>query len=237
MSSKTITIFLIGMLCLCAASAQAVEVRIEPEYQTVLKGENFTVDIIVYPEGSDEVFAGQYDLYFNNTLLNATSQTQGPFLSQDGASTYLIVNKFNNTLGKAEYGEVRTGVTSGVTISGVLATITFQAIAEEDGISELRLDKVKISDPVGNPMQANVTSGNVSVRIGICGDVTGDGYVRVSDGIRIIANQTFVGDPQYFVDPWVADVTGDGYVRVSDGIRIIANQTFVGDPQYFLNCG
>jgi hypothetical protein len=74
------------------------------------------------------------------------------------------------------------------------------------------------------------------VRPVICGDVTGDGYLRVSDGIRIIANQTFVGDPQYFIDPWVADVTGDGNVRVSDGIRIIANQTFVGDPQYFLNC-
>jgi hypothetical protein len=237
MSSKTITIFLIGMLCLCIASAQAAQVHVEPEDQTVSIGENFTVDITVYPEGSDEVFAAQYDLYFNNTLLNATSQTKGPFLSQDGASTYPIVNKINNTLGKTEYGEVRTGVSNGVTTHGVLATITFQAIAEGDGISELRLDKVKISDPGGNPIQANVTSGNVSVRIGICGDVTGDGYVRVSDGIRIIANQTFVGDPQYFVDPWVADVTGDGNVRVSDGIRIIANQTFVGNPDYFLNCG
>ena len=71
---------------------------------------------------------------------------------------------------------------------------------------------------------------------GICGDVTGDGHVRVSDGLRIIENQTFIGDPRYAVDPWAADVTGDGYVRVSDGLRIIENQTFIGDPRYQLTC-
>ena len=70
----------------------------------------------------------------------------------------------------------------------------------------------------------------------ICGDVTGDGYIRVGDGIRIIANQTFIGNPLYFVNYWAADVNGDGYMRVSDGMRIIANQTYPGNPLYFLNC-
>jgi hypothetical protein len=143
MYSKT-AIFLIGMLCLCTASVQAAQVHVEPEYQTVYKGETFSINITVYPEGTEEIFAAQYDLYFNNTLLNATSQTQGLFLIQDGASTYPVVNKINNTLGKTEYGETRTCVGYGVTNPGVLAAITFQAIAEEDGISELRLDKVNI---------------------------------------------------------------------------------------------
>jgi hypothetical protein len=85
----------------------------------------------------------------------------------------------------------------------------------------------------------NATNGTFTCGIqpaGVCGDVTGDGHVRVSDGIRIISNQTFVGDPRYFVDPWAADVNCDGFVRVSDGIRIISNQTFVGDPRYFMDC-
>jgi len=72
--------------------------------------------------------------------------------------------------------------------------------------------------------------------LGYCGDVTGDDHIRVSDGLRIIENQTFIGDPRYAVDPWAADVTGDGYVRVSDGLRIIENQTFIGDPRYKLTC-
>ena len=236
MCNKTITIFLIGMLCLCIASAQAVQVRIEPEYQTVLKGENFTVDIIVYPEGSDEVLGAQYDLYFNNTLLNATSQIKGPFLSQDGASTYPIVNKINNTLGMTEYGEMRTGVTNGVTIPGVLATITFQAIAEEDGISELRLDNVKISDPDSNPISANVTSGNVSVRIGICGDVDGVPGVKMNDG-RLIFMNIIHGSEQYpLSNPWAADCDGVPGVKMNDG-RLIFMNIIHGSEEYPLICG
>jgi len=232
MCSKIITIFLIGMLCLCIASAQAAEVHIEPECQTVLKGETFSVNITVCPEESEEVFATQYDLYYNNTLLNVTSQTNGSFLSHDGASTYILVNKINNTLGMTEYCEVRIGVTNGVTIPGVLATITFQAIAEEEGISELRLDKVKISDPDSNPISANVTSGNVSVKIGICGDVTGDDKVNMGDVTKLLWNQTYWG--QYPVDPWAADVTGDDKVNMGDVTKLLWNQTYWGE--YPLTC-
>jgi len=239
MCIKTITTLLIGMLCLCAAAAQAAEVRIEPEYQTVLKGETFSVNITVYPEGSDEVIATQYDLYFNNTLLNTTSQTKGSFLSHDGASTYIIVNKINNTLGKTQYGETRTGGTYGVNIPGVLATITFQAIAEEDGISELRLDKVKISDPDTNPISANVTSGNVSVKIGICGDVNDNGSVNMDDVTTLwynIANYPTPG-AHTITNAWAADVNCDGNINMDDVTTLwydIANYPTPGD--YEVNC-
>jgi len=237
MCSKKVTLFLIGMLCLCIASAQAVEVRVEPECQTVLKGENFTVDIIVYPEESEEILGAQYDLYYNNTLLNVTSQTKGSFLSHDGASTFIIVNKINNTLGMTEYGEMRTGVAYGVTIPGVLATITFQAIADEEGISKLRLDKVKISDPTGNPISANVTSGNVSVKIGICGDVDGYPGVTTNDGWMIYMNLTFPSNPQYVLtSTWAADCDGYPGVTTNDGWLIYMNLTFPGDPLYSLGC-
>jgi hypothetical protein len=72
---------------------------------------------------------------------------------------------------------------------------------------------------------------------GICGDVNGDGLVMTGDGVRILENQTFVGNPAYFIDDlWAADVNGDGLVMTGDGVRILENQTFVGNPQYFLNC-
>ncbi|HJH26923.1 MAG TPA: hypothetical protein C5S37_09190, partial [Methanophagales archaeon] len=50
---------------------------------------------------------------------------------------------------------------------------------------------------------------------GVCGDVTDDDKVRMSDGRRIYLNQTYPG--MYPVDEWAADVTGDGKVRMSDG--------------------
>ena len=49
----------------------------------------------------------------------------------------------------------------------------------------------------GEEMDNGVLLLNITIQKGICGDVTGDGHVRVSDGLRIIENQTFIGDPQY----------------------------------------
>ena len=239
MYSKTITIFLIGMFCLCIASVQAAQVRVEPECQTVLKGEIFSVNITVYPEESEQVFGTQYDLYYNNTLLNVTSQDKGSFLSHDGVITNIFANKFNNTLGKTEYGETRTGVAYGVTIPGVLATITFQAIAVEDGISELRLDKVKISNPESGSIPANVTSGNVSVKIGICGDVNDDGAVDMTDVMTLwydIADYPTQG--VYTIsNAWAADVNCDEAVDMTDVMTLwydIADYPTPG--AYEVNC-
>jgi hypothetical protein len=109
-------------------------------------------------------------LYFNNSLLNATKQEKGPFLSQDGASTSLFTNEINNTLGMTKYGESRTGVDYGVTTPGVLTTISFRAV--EPGICSLNLSNVKLSDPVAQP---------------ILGVLVNDGTVEINESIFIIS--------------------------------------------------
>jgi len=145
-----LAIVTIAILCIVAQpSLAAPVVSVEPSYQNVLQGDIFTVNITVDPNGA-EIFGAQYDLYFNNTLLTAIEQTQGPFLSQDGTSTMVVTNTINNTLGKTEYGEIRMGdpdVIGGVTTPGVLATITFKAM--EPGTSNLNLSNVILSDPLG----------------------------------------------------------------------------------------
>ncbi len=178
-------------LALCVAFAQlasAVQVSVMPAYQEVRAGENFTVSIYVDPEGS-EVYGAQYNLYFNNTVLNATNQTKGPFLGDNTILQYSeINNSFNSTHGIIKYGETRKRPdTTGVTEPGILANITFQAIAEENGISELWLDRVKLYDSNGLKIEnVTVNHGNVSVIVGICGDATGDGSATSADARRII---------------------------------------------------
>jgi len=155
----------IGFAVPTAIESQASPVvSVEPSCQKVASGEIFTVNITVYPEGS-EVYGASYTLYFNNTLLNATGLTQGTFLSQDGAETYLWVDEINNTLGKVEYAESRKKTTSGVNTSGVLTIITFQAIAER-GLSGLHLSDLEgviLSDPDGYPILTNVSNGSVEI--------------------------------------------------------------------------
>jgi hypothetical protein len=221
-------------LCVFAQSALAAQISVEPAYLEVSPGENFTVDITVDPEGS-EVFAASYTLYFNNTLLNATELTQGTFLSQDGAETYLWVDEIYNIdpTGRVEYAESRKGTSSGVSNSGVLTTITFQAIGER-GVSELHLsdlDGVILSDPDCYPVQTNVSNGNVS--IGLCGDVNGDGIITSLDYVTVRAYK--LGKPGWTLESiWAADVNGDGDITSLDYVTIRAYK--LGKPGWELNC-
>ena len=137
MKLKVVIMILSIVACFFAVSAQAAQMSVEPAYQEVFQGENVTINIMAYPEGSG-VYSASYTLYFNNMLFCATSLTQGPFLSQDGVSTMIYpTDGINNTRGTIEYAEGRVGTYDGVNGSGVLATITFQAIGV--GISPLNI--------------------------------------------------------------------------------------------------
>ncbi len=154
----TIAILLVTGILIQAASASVVSV--EPSSVRVLQGQNFTVNITVDPDGN-ETNGAQYWLYFDNILLNATEQKKGPFLSQDGANTSVYSNEINNTIGQIMYGETRMGVDYGVTSPGVLANITFRAL--EPGICTLNLSKVRLTDPVAQPIPNVSLNGSVEI--------------------------------------------------------------------------
>jgi len=109
-------------------------------------GDTFTAEVTVDPAGG-EIYAAQYDLRFDHTILRATKQAQGDFLSQGDAIAQEVVNTINNTIGKIQYGETRLGdpeIVGGATEPGVLASITFEVIGE--GVSTLTLNNVMFDD-------------------------------------------------------------------------------------------
>jgi len=212
----------------------AAHISVVPSHQTALKGKNFSVNISIDPEGS-EVFGAQYELHFNNSLLNATAQDKGPFFGSGSDST-VLKNEINNTMGWLKYGEIRTA-TPGITEPGVLATISFHAIDDIDGLSELKFTVVKLSDPNVNPIPANISNGSVKVRTGICGDVTGDGNVNMGDYSLLLNNVSYPGDPTYALkNEWAGDVTGDGSINMGDYSLLLNNVSYPGDPMYNLKC-
>jgi hypothetical protein len=108
--------------------------------------DTFTVEVTVDPAGG-EIYAAQYDLRFDPTILRAIGQMQGNFLSHGGVETYMVLNTINNTTGKIEYGETRLGdpeIVGGATEPGVLASINFEVIG--DGMSTLMLSDVLFDD-------------------------------------------------------------------------------------------
>jgi len=219
-------------LCVFTQSVSAAHISVMPAFQTVSTGENFSVDIYVDPEGS-EVFGAQYELHFNNSLLNATAQDKGPFF---GSDSIVLKNEINNTMGWLKYGETRTA-TPGITEPGVLTTITFHAIADIDGLSELSFTVVKLSDSYANHIPANISNGSVEVRMGICGDVTDDSIVNMGDVALLLNNVSYPGNPTYALEnEWAGDVTGDGVLNMGDVALLLNNVSYPGNPTYNLNC-
>ena len=151
---------LLMLLCLTTATSAMPKISVYPSSIKASPGENFTIEIRIDPNGA-EIYAVQYDLYFNPDILNAISQSQGNFLSQDGANTIVLVNEINNTIGKIEYGEFRTGVENGVKEAGVISYISFEVIGT--GTSGLKLSNVILSDPNVTSIEATIESGKVNV--------------------------------------------------------------------------
>jgi hypothetical protein len=222
-------------LCVFAQSALASQISVEPECQIVTKDETFKVNITVYPEES-EVFAASYTLYFNNTLLNATSQVNGSFLSQDGVGTFKVQNETNNTKGEVKYGECRKNVDYGVTNPGVLATITFEALA--DGFCELRLsdlDGVILADPNYTAIPTDVNNG--SVRIGLCGDVAPPyGKITWTGDVMELAYYSLGAPGHTIKNDWAGDIAPPyGKITWTGDVMELAYYS-LGAPGHELNC-
>jgi hypothetical protein len=218
---KGMFLIILSIVMLCAAAQPALSapiISIEPSDQVVLQGDTFTVNITIDPQGI-ETMGAQYYFYFNNTMLNATKQVEGNFLSQDGASTNTFANKINNTIGVIEYGETRIGVTYGVITYGVLTSITFRAF--EPGICGLNLSDVVLSDPDANE---------------IPGVIVNNGTVDINETYFIISgfvnydNEDAVLDPNVTVtnlntgEVFIADVNeSSNYYQISTNFAHISS--------------
>ncbi len=130
-------------------------IKVIPSSIDCNRGEEFSIEIVIDPDGVP-VYGAQYKLVFDTTSLEFVSQTAGDFLSQDGANTIEILNRFNSESQRLEYGETRIGVETGVTAAGTLANITFRAIGDRG--SYLELTDVIISDLQAAEMPVSVES-------------------------------------------------------------------------------
>ena len=141
MMRKRTELFALAVLlltCICQTGvATESSVSISPQTITVSQGDTFTLDIVVDPAGN-EVYRAEYTLRFDSTMLKANDQSKGTFLSSGGAETVEMLNGINNAVGKIEYDETRRGDVGGVTESGVLTSISFEALGQ--GTCDLTLE-------------------------------------------------------------------------------------------------
>ena len=141
-----------------AASASAVLLS-SPD--TVMPGEQFTVEVIVQPDTS--VAGCQFDLSFDPSLVTVNSVTEGPFLSQDGAATFFLAGTIDNPNGIVD-GTAGAIITRGMTVSGpgTFAVITMTA-GNTRGDFDLTLSNVVVASANGEPVPVDLYGSHITI--------------------------------------------------------------------------
>jgi hypothetical protein len=142
-------------------------VSVQPEKTSGLnQGDTFSTNITV--SNVTNLYAWQFYLYYQSSVINGTYVNEGPFLKAENVSTYFFVSNFtdnyNATHGLIYVSCTRIGHMTGANGSGALATVTFKAISA--GASVLHLDTVKLLDsaePYGNLIPFTLVDNEVTV--------------------------------------------------------------------------
>jgi adhesin HecA-like repeat protein len=135
---------------------------ISPITETVTAGTQFTID--VNTSGISDLYAYQFDVSFNPTVLNAVSCTEGSFLSTGGA-TFFIPGTVDNSSGVVSAtANTLLSAVPGVSGSGTLAQVVFQAISS--GVSTISVAGVQLLDSAFNSIDSTATDGSITVSSG-----------------------------------------------------------------------
>ena len=172
---------------------------------------------------------GQFNLTYDPTCANVTNVVFNPVWNNPITTWW---DTYTNGYTRVSFGAATPAEM--VNVSVWICNLTVHCVCETNCSTTLNFAATtKLVNDFGAEVKAHWTGGTFTTAVpAVCGDVTGDGEVGMGDVIKLLWNQTYVG--QYPVDPWAADVTGDGEVGMGDVIKLLWNQTYVG--QYPLTC-
>jgi hypothetical protein len=121
----------LGVLPMIYATGVA-SVYVDPSAQTVgAVGDSFIVNVNV--SGVSDLYGYEFQLLYDPTVMNGTGQpAEGPFLENGGETFFFVLifsDHYDSTHGMAWVRCTLSGNVSGVSGSGVLATIEFKSLA------------------------------------------------------------------------------------------------------------
>ena len=142
---------------LSVAAAAAATVSIQPPIAVIGPGQFVMVDVHIDSVG--DLYAWQFDISFDPGILAAQAVTEGDFLST-GGPTFFLPGTIDNIGGTITFnGDTLEGNIPGVSGSGLLAQVQFQAIAL--GTSAVGLANVSLLDSELNNIDAATMDGSV----------------------------------------------------------------------------
>ena len=122
-------------------------------------GENFTVDVVV--NAVTDLYAWQFDLGFDPTILAVDNVIEGPFL-EEGGSTFFIPGTIDDVGGSVS-NNADTLLTAVFGVSGSGTLVTFDLTALAPGVSSLSAFYVVLLDSSLTEIDATVQNSSATV--------------------------------------------------------------------------
>ena len=144
---------------LTLAAIPAATLSIQPSSSTISVGQ--TANVSVNISNVSDLFAFQFDIGFNPAVLSAASVSEGPFLPSGGTTTF-VPGTIDNVGGLISFtADALNGAIPGVSGSGMLATLHFNAFAV--GTSPITLENVTLLDSNFGSIDFTSTAGRINV--------------------------------------------------------------------------
>jgi hypothetical protein len=134
-------------------------VFIQPSNPVAQVGQPFAIDIV--GRGMTDLYAFQFSLGFNSTVISANGIREGTLLSGGGATFFIPGTADNNAGTISLTASTLIGPVPGVSGSGVLATVIFTGLTS--GESLINLSDVTLLDSNLSPIRTDVQSGSIRV--------------------------------------------------------------------------
>jgi len=133
-------------------------VSIQPSVSIPGVGETF--DVLVEISSVSDLYAFQFDISFDPAILSAIDVTEGSFLP-GGGFTFFIPGSIDNIGGSISFtADILLTAVSGVSGSGTLAALQFQALTV--GTSPIGLSNVILLDSTLSDISFSTNGGTVS---------------------------------------------------------------------------
>lgn len=150
--------WMLGVWILPASAAPLL--NLAPQNAVVQAGQSVSLDVRL--AGVTDLYAWQFDLGFDPTVLAAVSIVEGPFLTSGGFTTSFVPGTPDNTAGTLTATAASLiGTVSGVNGDDTIARVTFQAL--KSGTSALTLANVILLDSGSADITATSLDGTVTV--------------------------------------------------------------------------
>ena len=176
-------------------------------------GDTFTLNIRA--ENVSDMAGWQFDIAFDSTVLEAIDVSEGDFLKTDGGNTLFQSGSIDNAAGKIGGLSAIRLSTQGVTGSGTVLQVTFNA--KSPGETELTLENFEFAAITGQHIPAVPPQIHITVEQQPApGDVNRDGRVSILD-LVLIAQQ--LGNTVSPDSP--VDLNSDGVVSIFDLVLVV----------------